>query len=783
MEMEAERQAAGMTEMEAERQAAGYMAAERGSCAIRLRAFNVSAFRDFAFEQVELCSSGRVVQPELLYLYADGAERAGEPFFPFGERLSMFGEVYFGCTEALEKKGASIELSFRLTFARLPFNDAGDQGEIQWDWIMKKSDFKPDPEYDITVGAVLWEYYNGVGWARLFPDRRYETVFYPEKEFSQGRQSIRFICPADMASVTVGSRESAFVRARIVRINNLFKQRGTYISPVLEQISFGYSYEDNPVYPSQMRFYNNLEWEMAAGREEGIHPIHHPFLEIGKSGRVLYLGFDRPFGGSPIRLYAPVLNSAARREAGLIFELYDGARWREADVMDETENFSRPGLVTIDGNTDSAMLRLFGKRRAWLRITDSGNVYQASEKRKKGSFLSPPVLSGLWLNTVRVLQTDKRAVQNYRMDTYREKQEIRLPDRRLLEADVWINEASGIQRKELEQLRSDSRVICVPGESGGEEIWVRWICVRDLLDSGPEDRHFLLDRNEGILRFGDGRRGKIPPLSDVDNIRVEYLQGGGSLGNVKAGESFRLDQELGFINRVENPEALTGGSDREPFQEAVMRSTAAVRHQGRAVTARDFEDLARSASRSIRRVRCFAGLDMAGRELSGAVTLVVVRDPGSRSETQFETVRDQVRAALLNRVSSELWERDCLFIREPEFAELQIRAEVGVSGDGGVFRMKKMIQDRLRDFLDPLTGNFHQKGWEIGTLPDRAQIQNAIAGVPGVLTVKKLYLKAYTCRGGERREEDLERLAVSPYVLPLSGRHEVFVAPVRGQRR
>ena len=54
--------------------------------------------------------------------------------------------------------------------------------------------------------------------------------------------------------------------------------------------------------------------------------------------------------------------------------------------------------------------------------------------------------------------------------------------------------------------------------------------------SGADDRHYVIDKNEGILQFSDGICGKIPDDTGDGAIRIEYRCGGGKQGNVPAGD-------------------------------------------------------------------------------------------------------------------------------------------------------------------------------------------------------------------------------------------------------
>jgi predicted phage baseplate assembly protein len=59
----------------------------------------------------------------------------------------------------------------------------------------------------------------------------------------------------------------------------------------------------------------------------------------------------------------------------------------------------------------------------------------------------------------------------------------------------------------------------------------KWTPKPDFLESGPDDRHYVLNPSTGEIRFGDGERGAIPVASS-DILARAYRYGGGKAGNV-----------------------------------------------------------------------------------------------------------------------------------------------------------------------------------------------------------------------------------------------------------
>lgn len=120
--------------------------------------------------------------------------------------------------------------------------------------------------------------------------------------------------------------------------------------------------------------------------------------------------------------------------------------------------------------------------------------------------------------------------------------------------------------------------------------------VGDLDAAGPFDRIVDLDPEAGVLTFGDGRRGRIPPL--VPNagtiVALHYRFGGGKAGEVGVGEIAKLDAASAGFSDVVNHVAARGGADAETLDHAKLRARKLLASRTRAVTAADFEWFAKA---------------------------------------------------------------------------------------------------------------------------------------------------------------------------------------------
>ncbi len=221
----------------------------------------------------------------------------------------------------------------------------------------------------------------------------------------------------------------------------------------------------------------------------------------------------------------------------------------------------------------------------------------------------------------------------------------------------------------------------------------------------------------------------------INSAEVIAEPGSGSLGNLPAGALNTLERSIGFVNKVENKEALAGGFDWEQTHEAIRRNAAAFRHRDRAVTARDIEDIVIGGVRNILQVKCFSGYNERGEKVPGHITLVVLPQQG---ELYFERIQKNVSDCLAPYIHDQLLLEGRLHIVEPAWVPLKAHMTISASSSANHYRLKEEIKEHLNNFLSPLTGNFDKKGWEIGTVPTCIQLENACKQLKGVKYIKHI---------------------------------------------
>ncbi len=296
----------------------------------------------------------------------------------------------------------------------------------------------------------------------------------------------------------------------------------------------------------------------------------------------------------------------------------------------------------------------------------------------------------------------------------------------------------------------------------GEVVFVPWQVVPDFSNSSRYDRHYTLDTATGEVAFGPAVRqrdgsviqyGRVPEAGR--RIRFsQYRYGGGIIGNVPAGKLQTLRSAIPYIDRVANLIPARGGRDQESLSEAKMRVPQELRAQQRAVTADDYENLSRGASRSIARVKCVAPGHGVKTPAPGTVELLVV--PAVTASVQSgDLARLTLDEPLKDRLMVYLDQYRLLttkvVVREPDYIGVKVRAEIVVSEYSQPDQVRLRVLDYLRHFITPLAPGRAEpelaqflgenwEGWPFGRDLYVAELYTLIQLAPGVKHVLDVQL-------------------------------------------
>jgi hypothetical protein len=344
---------------------------------------------------------------------------------------------------------------------------------------------------------------------------------------------------------------------------------------------------------------------------------------------------------------------------------------------------------------------------------------------------------------------------------------------------VWVDEGRTLTAGDRRDLLADrpEQIEVVGGSATGDTdpdaVWVRWTAVADFLGSGPDDRHYTVDRLTGEIQFGDGRRGRIPPRGR-DGVRASYETGGGSAGNVPRGTVTKLESAIALVDEVTNPIAGDGGADAESTDSAVTRASRTLRDGDRAVTPVDFERVAATTTRKLARARCLPATDAAGARRAGFVTLIVVPASSARKPVPSASLRERVADRVADHAPTTVVTRDRLIVRGPAYVEATVAVRVVATlGVESVSAVERAVDDALSAYLHPLSGGESSEGWAFGTLPCPADLFAVAEGVGGVDHVADLTVTFHGDGTTTRVGDGDEVPGVSEDVLVFAGTHDV----------
>jgi predicted phage baseplate assembly protein len=434
------------------------------------------------------------------------------------------------------------------------------------------------------------------------------------------------------------------------------------------------------------------------------------------------------------------------------WEAWDGEVWRSIllrETDDGTKGFSFYEIAQQGGNPSQGadvILHLPEKfpvtsftsyRGMWLRCS-----FTLSQLNQTG-YNRPPRITGLAVRSIG--------------GTVRASHSSLIEEERLGISDASSAQTFQLQTPPILERRENEYILVTP--VGG--LPQRWQEVTDFADSGPEDRHYTIDSLSGIVQFGplirepnqlqrqtkirakiqqpqpedtivqvnnldrqslEHQYGAVPPRGAEIRI-LGYRTGGGRQGNVQAHTLQFLKSAIPYVASVDNHPAASNGADGESLDQAVLRVPQMLRTRDRAVTAEDFEVLARiGGAGGVARVKC---LPMTATSQAGTVNLVVV--PQANTDGIIEGVGIapelfELTSRLRQKILHYLDERRLLGVqvqlREPEYVGVSVQTEIALEpayqNPFAEAEITNQLKTALYQFLNPLTGGFDRQGWDFG---------------------------------------------------------------------
>ncbi len=488
------------------------------------------------------------------------------------------------------------------------------------------------------------------------------------------------------------------------------------------------------------------------------------FSAVPRPGDALLIGLSNavPSCAVVLRFDCPVRGHGIDpRHPPLVWEAWNGAGWSPCEVeRDEAGGFNRSGDVLLHVPASHRTSLIAQQRAGWLRCQVVPAVPGQPE------YTATPEIAAIRAFTI------GGTVGIVHAET--------IHDEVLGISDGTPGQRFALQRRPV--LSADRPAVLQAGDEAAG--WRDWLPAGDFALSAGHDRHYRLDAVAGEVQFGPAVRepdgglrqyGGIPPKGSILRMSA-YRVGGGSRGNIARGQIRVLKTSVPYIARVENRDAASGGVEGETVENAKVRGPLELRASGRAVTAEDFEELARTAAPDAARVRCVAASEERG---APAVRLLVV--PKVTPDSQGALPEGELRrppTELLQRIAAYLDARRLvgtrLLVAPPEYHGITVVARLSARAPEQVDAARRAVVRALYDYLSPLTGGPERNGWPFGRPVQVFEVSAVLAGVPGIATVDEVLLFPADLATG-RRGEPAPRLDIGKDALVLSYRHQVRV--------
>ncbi|MGZ8296881.1 MAG: hypothetical protein ACXWU4_06910, partial [Allosphingosinicella sp.] len=582
---------------------------------------------------------------------------------------------------------------------------------------------------------LSWEYYDGDGWQRL------------DRGFADGTGNlartgeISFTVPRDLTPTEIAGKEDYWLRARLVGgdygrpayvITNDPKppadptrtsitiDRSRLNPPEILSLEATYKLE-LPVSPDRVVAENNLaaidQTQAALATGAVFNLFEGVARHVGDTDggtRALYLGFARAPGVAALNIYADAVDRD-HAPGELVAEALTTNGWRTIRHKDDTAALTRPGMVQLFLTPAPEQLPLFGTDGWWLRL-----------RPKRDAARWAPMLRGFFPNAV--LAEHAKSVRQEILGSslgdpdqvYRLAQTPVLP----LTLELRVRESLGEEeRKAIEKSAGADAVKDEDPNLPGE--WVLWRQVGTFVDEDGDARVYRLDPATGEVRFGDGRRGKIPPAGR-DSIRAfGYQKGGGSAGNVAARAVDTLSGALESVELAINPVDASGGADPPRAERLAVSAPSFLRHAGRALAPPDIEALAVESAPDVVRARCLPGKGC------GIEIAVVIRGTGTRCPVPTRARREGIARNILAAGWGAL-APGSVKVHPPRYVPVRVAVELLAKSADEVAEVGQVAAERLAAFLHPTEGGPDARGWAFGRRPWPSDLQRALEDVDGL---------------------------------------------------
>ncbi|AEK61875.1 baseplate J/gp47 family protein [Collimonas fungivorans] len=672
--------------------------------------------------------------------------------YPFGQSPQVGDAFYIRSDSVFSRKGALINISFQLTAVAV--------------------------EYPVTL---YWQFWDGKQWQSfnqtLAQASQYQFVDSTsnlQHDNPDGPTRIQFQCPA-LGETTVAGGAGLWIRAVIAAggygeaggftttsvADTIDSIPATILTPEqknsviaylnnVEGVNFSYQFNQSQFYPPYIQ-------SLQIGYSYAAPPTRYWSYNAFTMSRFLFspfkpveevlTGFYFAFGtadfgnytlGNKLTLYFYLQQESAAPGGSLQWDYYDGQAWQALSVDDGSYGLSRSGIVSFTVPASMPASYLYSQTAYWFRIN---NPHVDRTIRVYGIYPNTVMASNITSVEDEVLgSSNEQPSQSFTLDYT-----PALPN-----LELQVIEARGLDTVAQNDAAQDSAG-GTTAATAGSEVSRQWLQVDNFTFCGPTDRVYTLDCQNGLVTFGDGYNGMIPPrgYNNIIAARYDYTQG--LAGNVGAHRLTMLRPGISNIDGVDNPAPAAGGVDGDTVADIAAHSPALVKAGGYAV---ELSELSALAAQSCQQVAQARALETPQQDIS-IVLLALSSAPVPYTSPE---ILNQVAAAIKQVCLAPLAPR--ISTRAPDFVAINVTAQLAVScAPDQKNALQQNIGRQLQAFFQPVFGGPGQQGWRFGQTVQASAVSRFLRTLPQVETVLGLNLNGHL--NGN--------IALLPAQLPVAG--------------
>lgn len=683
--------------------------------------------------------------------------------YPFGQTPAVEDAFYIRSDSLFARSGAEITLNFTLKYV--------------------------STDYPVEL---YWQYWDGSTWQSMNDSASQAANFHFIDTTHQLRGDprlptyVRFLCPV-MQRTTVAGTEGYWMRVVInaggygdiatittQAVSTTIGQIPDSILPAdkkkevtdyltnVEGVNFSYSYTPSSYAPPYIQSlclsydYTAVPqalWTYNAFSLDQFRGV--PFKPVTDRYTCCYLGFlpddfVRYTLGCTLTLYFYVSKEYAVPAPSPDWQYYDGAMWQPLPVDDGTQGLTRSGVVRFTVPAGLRAADLYSQLACWLRLLNPHSRQDVN-------------VYGIYPNTVMAGNRTTIAGEVLGSSNEQPGQTFQLSYTPVLAGlQLDVIEPAGMEPEPAPDDGDLLSFTVTPAETttaGSGSVTRRWNQVDNFCLYGPTDRVYIFDSENGMVTFGDGYNGMIPPAgyNNIIASRYDYTQG--IAGNVAADKLTVLRPGFGAIAAVNNPAPALGGVNGDSVDDLKAAAPAQAKANGRAVQMEDLDTLARAASSMVSRARA---VNLSGRQIVIGVLAL------------SEAARPYTPPALLNQVASYVRAR-CLAplasritTSGPNYVAIDVAVQVSleVPADQQNAAQQDLVT-QLQAFFQPVFGGPEGQGWEFGQTVQVSQVNRMLRNDTRVTGVFSMALNGI--QNGD--------VALLPDQLPVAGTMSVLVYP------